>query len=156
MKKIVFLGCSSGIVSAIEALRNVDKESEVVILPLENNLPYERQLFADFLTKKISAQEVLAQPRSFYDEHKVQIIENKKIDRINFKRNIIFTEDKDQITYDHLVLTGLGEEKFPGVKGTNKAGVYSLEKFETIKELVTRIPFIETVIIQTSRLSGLQ
>ena len=51
------------------------------------------------------------------------------------KRKKIFTDDKEQIDYDVLVVTDTPENRFPDIKGVNKAGVFGFKKLKDIEEI---------------------
>ncbi|MCK5179992.1 MAG: FAD-dependent oxidoreductase, partial [Candidatus Omnitrophica bacterium] len=98
---------------------------------------------------------VFYRPKDFYDQHKVNMILDQKISRINFKRKKIFTEDKSAIDYDVLVVTDTPENRYPDIKGTNKENIYGYKKLKDIDRIVNALPVIKTVVIQSDSFSGL-
>ena len=66
MKKIIILGSSPAGVKAAEEIRTLDKESEITIFCEGHQLPYQRELFGEFVAKTITEDKVFYQPQQFY------------------------------------------------------------------------------------------
>jgi nitrite reductase (NADH) large subunit len=81
---------------------------------------------------------------------------DKKISRVNVKRKKIFTEDKGQMDYDVLIVTETPENKYPDIKGTNKAGVYGYKKFKDVDAMMNAMAFVDCVVIQSDTWAGLE
>lgn len=156
MKKIVILGCSPAGVKAIEEIRAYDQESEITLISPEGNLPYNRHLFARLIAKEVSANQIFYRSKDFYVKNKVTLVLDKKITRINLKRNKIFTEEKIQFDYDVLILTDLPEHRFPELKGINKSGVFGCKRLKDIDEIIKSTLLLDTVAVQTNSLTGFQ
>jgi len=156
MSKIVILGSSIAATKLIEALREKDKTNEITLLAFEGCYPYCRNLFPEFLSKDIKADEVFYKHTDFYKENNVNVILDKKVTRINLKRKKIHSEDKSQIDFDILIMTDIPGLRFPDIKGVNKDGVSGYKKLNSINEIADRLPFIETVVIQSDNLFGLR
>ncbi len=156
MKKIVILGSSAAGVKIIEEVRREDASCAITIIAFDGHYPYKRDAFAPFMAKEISPEEVFYRSKDFYEKNNVNVVLDKKISRINFKRKKIFTEDKEQIDYDVLIVTDTPENRFPDIKGTNKENVFGFKKLKDIDQIVNALPVVKTVAIQSDSFSGLQ
>lgn len=156
MKKIVIYGSTPAAVSAIEAIRSSDQESPIIFLSNEGLYPYNFESLSGLLEGKIKADKVLLRPKDFYEKNKVSCLLNKKMVRINFKRKKIFTEDKEQIEFDVLIMTDVPGYRFPEIKGNNKSGLYDIYSFKSIKSILDYFPVTESLVIQDDSLWGLK
>jgi len=156
MKKIVILGSSAAGAKAIEEVRRTDPSSEITVIAFDGHYPYRRDAFASFIANEIEPKDVFCRSMDFYERHRVNVILDKTISRVNLKRRKILTEEKEQIDYDTLIVTDTPENRFPDIRGTHKDGVFGYRKLKDIDQIVNILPLIETVAVQSDSFSGLQ
>lgn len=156
MKKIIVIGNSIAGVRALEEIRILDKESEITVFCEDSHLPYQSHLFGDLLAKEIVEEKTHYKPAAFYKDQNIKMVLNKKISRIDFKKNKITTEEKEQFTYDLLLIAGAGTFKLPDIKGVNKMGVFGLRKLSDVKDILAILHLVETVVIQADSIAALK
>ena len=156
MKKIVIIGNSLAGIKAAEEIRKYDPSSEITVLALEENLPSDRHAFAALVAKDISKQHIFYHPPAYYQKLKIHFVTDKKLSRVNFKRNRIFTGDSTPIAYDFLIIADTDLTAFPEIKGVGKSGSYALRRFCDLQELTKNLLLIDTIVIQSETLSGLK
>ncbi|HQP11106.1 MAG TPA: FAD-dependent oxidoreductase [Candidatus Omnitrophota bacterium] len=154
--KIVILGNSPAGVKIIEEIRQHDSSSEITMIAFDGHYPNMRDRYAAFIGKEISPEKVFYRARNFYEQNKVNLVFDKKISRINVKRQRIFTEDKEQIDYDILVVTDTPENRFPDIKGATKEYIFGYKKLKDIDGMVNALPVAKTVVMQSDSFSGLE
>ncbi|HOW34888.1 MAG TPA: FAD-dependent oxidoreductase [Candidatus Omnitrophota bacterium] len=155
MKKIVVLGNSIAAIRALEEIRVADQESEITVFSYEAHFAYRRHLLADLLEKDAPQEKVFYKPNDFYKDKKINVIFDKKIGRVDFKKSRVITEEKEQFPYDVLIIAD-GADKFPEIKGVSKAGVFSLKRLSGIKDILTIIPVIDTVVVEGNSIAALK
>jgi nitrite reductase (NADH) large subunit len=156
MKRVAVIGNSIAGVKAIEELQSLDSSVQPIFILTEKGLPYNREQLADLLAQKIGIKEFFYKQRDYFEKNNIQLIENKKVNRINFKRGRISFEDKETIDYDALIITDMEGNKFPSIKGTNKEGLYNGGRFEDIKKVLDGLVFIDTCAIRAVSLDALK
>ncbi|HBR15217.1 MAG TPA: hypothetical protein DD723_06720 [Candidatus Omnitrophica bacterium] len=156
MKRIVILGNSVAGVKAIEEIRSADASSEITLITFEAYYPYNREAFPSLIAREILGDQVLYKPKKFYDTHRVNVLRDKKISKINLRKNKIFTEEKECVDFDDLLLTDLPVHKFPDIKGTHKSGVFGMKRLNDINRILEVLPLIDAVVIQSDEFIGLQ
>ena len=156
MKKIIAIGNSIAAVRALEEIRRRDKESEITLFCEENHLPYNRFLFGDLLTKTIAEDKIFYKAAGFYKEQNILTILGKRIARVDFKKNRITTEEKEQVLFDALLIANTGHDRFPDVKGTNKMGVFGLRRLGDMKDILSILHLVDVVVIQANTIDGLK
>lgn len=156
MRRIVVLGGSPAGVKAIEGIRAFDQESEITIIGLDGNYPYDRNLFLGILANETPYKDVFCRSKKFYEENRIQVILDQKVTRVNFRKNKITFEDKGQIDFDVVILTDTPVIKLPEVKGNTKNGVFHLKRLNGIEQMINALPLTDTVVIQSDGWTGLQ
>ena len=112
-KHIIIIGGGQSAAYAAKEIRNIDASSELTIISDEQTLPYERPpLSKDYLLNKMSIEQCLFFPESFYYDNKIKVILNTKIKEVDFNEKKIRCENKKIFTYDKLLIaTGAGNRK---------------------------------------------
>lgn len=155
MKKILILGSSPAGVEAAKEIRNKDKESEIKILSVDGYYPYDRNLFPKYLSKEIELSDLYCRDEKFYKDNKIDVVCDRQINRINFNRSKVFTEEKEQIDYDVLIINDLPSNAFPDIKGKARSGVFGTQKLKDIDAIFQNIDEVDTVSIQSNSVFGL-
>ncbi len=153
MKKIAVVGSGIAGVRAVEEIRLRDKESEIVIFCEEGCLPYQPHLFGDLLSKAIREENLFYKAPEFYKSQNIRLVTDKKIQRVDLKKKRITTEDKEQHSFDVLLINTTAAAARE-IKGVNKKGVFSLRKLADLKDAVSILHLIETVVIDGSSALG--
>ncbi len=153
MKRVIVMGNSIAGIKAIEEIRKIDQTAQITLFTLEEHVSYYPHLLADLIANEISKDRVYYQPREYYQQLRVGLVE-AKISRVNLKRRRITTEDKQIFDYDLLIIADTGVDKFPDIKGTHKDRVFSLRRFGDMNQFLTALPLVETVIIQSGGALG--
>jgi nitrite reductase (NADH) large subunit len=147
MKRIVLLGSSVAAAAAIEHIRLQDQESEITLLSFDGHYPYDRNRFVDLIAQQCEYKDVFYKPEEFYAQSKVKVFLDKKVMRINFKKNKIFLEDKEHLGYDILIITDTPDHRLPEIKSTNKTGIFSFQTLKEIDQALYMFPLIEAMAI---------
>ena len=156
MKKIVVIGNSPLGVQVLQAIRAADSQSDLTIFTLDGFYPYHRALFADLLLKKIKEDKIFCRPKEFYQTNRINVILERQIARVNFRKKRITTEEKDQVDFDILIITDTSQIKLPDIKGTGKSGVFAFGRLADLKKMISALPLVETVVIESNSLDGIR
>ncbi|MFC1675307.1 NAD(P)/FAD-dependent oxidoreductase [Candidatus Omnitrophota bacterium] len=131
MKQFVIIGNSAAGVSCVEAIRERDKESKIIVISDEDYNSYCRCLISYFLAGDVKEEKIILRPESFYKDNNVELKLNKKVIRVDPKKSRVVLEDKTQIAYDALLIASGAHPKMPDTPGIKKRGVFGLR---TIKD----------------------
>lgn len=97
---------------------------ELAIISVDSMPPYERpSLSKDFLTGESDMDSIPINEASFYDQHKIDLHLNTKVERIDFHSRILYTSDNKEFGFGKLLIaTGSGvqtldlpEAHLPGI-----------------------------------------
>ncbi len=156
MKKIIVIGNSPAGVKACELIRQNDQSCDITLFSLDGTYPSVRQLFPGLIGKSIKEDKALYHPVNFYKDNKINVILERKLSKINFKKKKVNTEEKDQLDYDVLLITSTGETQWPDIKGTARIGVFALNGITDVKNIMSHLSLTDTVLVQTNSVLGLQ
>lgn len=157
MKQYVIIGNSAAGVAAVEAIRQKDKESKVVVVSDEEYFSYCRCLISNYLAGQIQEDKIIYRSDNFYRDNNVELLLNKKVTRVDPRKNRIIFEDKSQLGYDYLLIATGASPKFPEeIKGIKKKGVFGFRTLKDAKDIAGLLPITKTVCVLGGGLIGLK
>lgn len=101
-KHFVVLGGGAAAQSAVETLRRAGYEGRLTMITKEGVLPYDRTLLSKF--GKLSVDDMLLRPKSFYDDFGVEVQLNTKIARIDELDNVAVADNGNAFKFDKLLV----------------------------------------------------
>lgn len=156
MKQFVIIGNSAAGIAAVEAIRSRDLESKITVISDEDYACYCRCLISYYLAGDVGEDKILYRPETFYKENNIELLLNKKVSRIDPKKNKVICEDKSQIGFDSLLIATGASPKFPETPGIKKRGVFGLRTIKDAKEISGLLPVTKTVCVLGGGLIGLK
>ncbi|MDP2937835.1 MAG: NAD(P)/FAD-dependent oxidoreductase, partial [Candidatus Omnitrophota bacterium] len=79
MKQYIIIGNSAAGIAAVEAIRQRDKASKILVFSDEYYPAYCRCLISFYLAGDIKEDKILYRPESFYKENNIELSLNKKV-----------------------------------------------------------------------------
>lgn len=157
MKNFVIVGNSAAGISAAEAIREKDRNSKIAIISNEDYNSYCRCLISYFLAGDIPEEKLVYRPEAFYKENNLNLVLNKKVTKVEPKKNMVVLEDKTSIGYDALLIATGSSPKMPlELKGIKKRGVFGFRTIKDAKEILSLVPLSSTSLILGGGLIGLK
>jgi len=155
MKRILILGSSVVAASVAREIRQQKSDWEITIFSLDGNFPYSRDQFSSILRGNKIVSDALCEGEDFYKKNNIDVITDKDLNRINFKRSRLFTDEKEQIDFDELIITDLPGIKYPNIKGTNKSGVYGMKSLSDVNQIKEMLPITQSIVVSSDGVFGL-
>lgn len=156
MKQYVIIGNSAAGIAAAESMRKVDTESKITIVSDEGYSSYCRCLISYYLAGEVKEDKILYRPENFYKENNIELLLNKKVARIDPKKNKVICEDKSQIGYDALLIATGSCPKFPETPGIKKRGVFGFRTLKDAKDIDGLLAVTKTACVLGGGLIGLK
>jgi NAD(P)H-nitrite reductase large subunit len=156
MKQYVIIGNSAAGISAVEAIRKRDKESKVIIISDEDYPAYCRCLISYYLAGEVKEDKILYRPANFYQENNLELLLNKKVERVDPKKNRVILEDKSQFNFDSLLIATGASPKFPTMPGIKKRGVFGFRTIKDAQDISGLLPVAKTACVLGGGLIGLK
>lgn len=114
-------------VTAAETLRREGADGSVLIISADQNLPYRRpDLSKAYLLGRVTAEQILIHPPSFYKDENIEVMLGTSVVAINPREKYVTTAKGERIFYKKMLLaTGSKAKDFDGQNG-DIPGVYKL------------------------------
>jgi nitrite reductase (NADH) large subunit len=133
--RYVIIGNSYAGVGAVEGIRDLDEEGEIIMISDEPYLAYARPLISYVLGGRVSSRNMYYRRPSFYKNNKVRLVLGKKVLQIDIARRRISLEDGEVFAYDRLLISTGGEPFVPPVKGMDAHNICSFTKWDDAKRI---------------------
>ncbi|MFH1414155.1 MAG: FAD-dependent oxidoreductase [Candidatus Omnitrophota bacterium] len=156
MKEFVVIGNSAAGISGVEAIRTKDRQSKITVISDEDYNSYCRCLISYYLSGEVKEDKIFYRPESFYKNNNINLILNKKVARIDPKKNRVILEDKSNLGYDSLLIATGSSPKFPEINGIKKKGVFGFRTIKDAKEIAWLVPVTKTACVLGGGLIGLK
>lgn len=124
--RYVIIGTGGAGVSAVEAIREYDQESEIIMISNEDVPPYSACLLLYYLLDENKRDTVFWKGKDFYDRMNVTPILGKNVNKIQPENKKILVGD-ESIDYDKLFIAAGGSVDLPAIKGVDKNGIFTLK-----------------------------
>ena len=156
MSRLVIIGQSPAVVSAIKKIREEADGWDITLISADGERPYDRSLLAKLIARKVKENELFCETDDFYTANKVDLILDKEITRINFNRRKVFLAERAQVDYDDLIICDAPQPRLPEKKGIRKTGVFHLARLDAVRKLIKYLPFTETAVVEVVSLTGIE
>lgn len=154
--KIIIIGNGIAGITALKAIREVDKGSEIFIFGEEKFYPYNRIKLSKSLFDELSEDSILLQKKEWYEENKISIYVDKKVIKINTDKKEVVLSDESVFKYDKLLLATGARNNKPAIDGIEKDGVFTLRKLQDAWDIKNEIKKGENVINIGGGIQGLE
>lgn len=148
MTRYVLAGNSVAAISAVEAIRNRDKNGLITIISPEPYDAYSRPAITYFIADKISWANMRYRPKNFYDKNRITLIRGRAVSALDTDRSRVILDDDIKISFDKLLLATGGEPLRPPIRGINRKNVFTCMSFDDAKAIKAAVrPNMKAVII---------
>lgn len=135
-EKIIIVGNGITAISAIKAIREFDKESEIKLFGDEKFYPYNRIRLSKGLLTSLDEEKILLQKKEWYEQNNIKLYLHTKVISVNTSSKEIETSDGSKVSYTKLLLANGANNLIPDINGINKEGVFSLRTLEDARNIV--------------------
>ena len=115
--RYVIIGNSAAAVGAVEGIRQVDRQGEIIVITDEPYHTYSRPLISYLLRGKVSKEEMKYRNNSFYDDNNCVLRLNTRAMEINEQKKCVVLADRDCIPYDKLLIATGSSALIPPFEG---------------------------------------
>jgi NAD(P)H-nitrite reductase large subunit len=154
--KYVIIGNSAAGISAVEAIRSVDKESEVTVLSKDSQCAYSPALTTYLMSGKIEEKFIYFREPKFYTDNKIDLKLGEAAKSIDPQKKTVTLDKGKKISYDKLLIAVGSKPVVPPVKGINQKGVFTLRCLDDAKNISKYVSKKKKVLIIGGGLVGLR
>ncbi|HID57507.1 TPA: NAD(P)/FAD-dependent oxidoreductase [Candidatus Poribacteria bacterium] len=123
--RYVIIGNSAAAIGAIESIRKVDRENDVLVISAERYMAYSRPLISELLAGETTPHKMLYRPPEFYKLNDVELMLGRKVVGLNLRGKKVILEDGEEIGYDKLLIATGSHPFLPPMEGTDLKGVHT-------------------------------
>jgi NAD(P)H-nitrite reductase large subunit len=154
--RYVIIGGSAAGISAIEAIRSLDRTSQIELFTDEETPLYSRVLLTYYIAGALSKEELHFRPLDFFEENGVTPHLGERVRMISPDSRSIQTEDGKDYSFDRLLIATGASPKTLDIPGVDKEGVYGMRRMEHAQEIIKRSEGADTACISGGGLVGLR
>jgi NAD(P)H-nitrite reductase large subunit len=155
MRYIIIGGSAAGI-SAVEAIRSIDRASPIELFSSEGTPFYSRVLLSYYIAGAITKDELHFRPLEFFSENKVTAHLGQRVERVLPDSKSIRMEDGREYPFDRLLIATGSSPKILDIPGKDKKGVVVMRNIDHAQEIVSRIEEMKTACVLGGGLIGLR
>jgi 3-phenylpropionate/trans-cinnamate dioxygenase ferredoxin reductase subunit len=123
----LIVGASLAGAKAAETLRGEGFDGRIVLIGVEQELPYERPpLSKDYLRGEVGREKVYVHDEAFYDEHDIELRLGRTATSLDTSNREVELDDGERLRYDRLLLTTGAEPRRLQIPGGDLEGVLYL------------------------------
>ena len=103
-RRIVIIGNGGAAVSALRAIRSVDKSSAITLIASENLFAYSPVALTYYIAKELKREQLFLTNRAFYENYNAQILLGMKALEIRPESASVLIESQEVLPYDRLLI----------------------------------------------------
>ena len=154
--KYVIIGNGIASIGAIEGIRKVDTENEILVIGAEESPAYGRPLISYLLAGKIGPERLALRPQEFYEKSKVSLKLGTRVIAIDTDKKVVATDKGETIDYENLLIATGGIPFTPPIPGSDGADVYNFTNLEHAQTLISKAKEIKRAVVIGGGLIGLK
>lgn len=136
MEQYIFVGSGIASISAIEAVRKVDQQSQIILISQEKSMPYNRmQLTKGYLINQ-SQNRLWLKKDEWYDQMDVTLLLDTRVDEIDMSNKQVILSNQKKLIYSKLFIGSGSHNKVPVVMGIEKKGCFTLRNLADAEAII--------------------
>lgn len=158
MTKYIVIGASASGVACATKLRDLDKESEIIMIGADDKLPCNRCLLSELLSGDKTEKDIATKDLDYFAKQNISVMLSTTVTEILPAEKSIILHNGKKLQYNKLFL-GVGKSGFiPEVPGKNFHGVFSFYGLPDVKLICDFIDKneVKKVVIVGAGLTGLE
>ena len=155
--KIVIAGGGAAGFAAVDMLRRLDYQGEVIMLSDDSAPPVDRpNLSKDYLAGSAPEEWVPLRPEAYYAENGIDLRLGVRIGAVNPRAQEVLLADGGTISYDRLLLATGAEPVRLTLPGATPSDVFSLRSLADCRQIIARAQSASTVLVVGASFIGLE
>ena len=156
MKNYLIVGNGVAGTTAAENVRKQDKEGKITIVTDEDFPFYWRLRLNEYLAGDLAEEALAAKKAQWYGDQRIDLKLKTLIAGADPNEKVVFTEDKQRLSYDSLLIATGSHSFIPPIKGSEKEGVFALRNVQDARGISNWAKDIEDVVLIGGGLLGLE
>ncbi|EGT5420210.1 FAD-dependent oxidoreductase [Clostridioides difficile] len=150
----VVLGASAAGINAVKTLRELDKDSNIVVISKDENV-YSRCMLHHVISEHRTLKQINFVDEDFMEQNNVKWIAGKTVKGIDINKKVVQTEDIT-VNYDKLLIATGASSAIPPIKNLRDGNfVYSVRNIDDIYKIKEKAQNSKNVVIIGAGLVGI-
>ncbi|MDF7799952.1 FAD-dependent oxidoreductase [Pontiellaceae bacterium B1224] len=132
----VIIGAGIAGVSAAEALRGYAPNASIVLLSMEEEIPYMRLNLTRLLAGEFVEKNLPLHTQAWYEEHQIDLRLGAVAQRVNLTEKQVEMEGGETIPFDKLIVATGSHPWIPPVPGTDLKNVFSVRTIDDVRQIL--------------------
>lgn len=155
--RYIIIGNSAAGIGAVEGIRKIDQEGEIIIISNEPHHTYSRPLISYLLYGKTTEEKMRYRGESFYEDNNCELLLGRTVIAIDAKEKSVELDDNSKLNYDKLLVATGSSAFVPPFGGLDSVtDCYSFMCLDDAKALDEAINSNSKVLIIGGGLIGLK
>ncbi len=155
-KKHIIIGAGSAGISALETIRGITPDDQVVVITREDFLPYSPTALPYLLSGRIKKTDIAMRSEGFFPGMKITLVKGKEVVDLRPDRKEILYGDGQSETYDTLLIaTGSAPVK-PGIEGIEQIDYFNFHHLGDCERLLQSLETRKEVMVLGAGLVGME
>ncbi|HHY83431.1 MAG TPA: NAD(P)/FAD-dependent oxidoreductase [Clostridiales bacterium] len=154
--KVIIIGAGIAAVSAVKAIRRLNRYIDITVYGEEPYYPYKRLRLTKDLADGLKAESLLIEKESWYEDNRVELQRNKKVIRIDPAEHKIYLSDNTTDHYSALLLANGAVNNVLPIKGIDKKGVYTLRNLADASAILEKAGNAQKALVIGGGVLGLE
>ncbi|MBC8394022.1 MAG: NAD(P)/FAD-dependent oxidoreductase, partial [Deltaproteobacteria bacterium] len=131
----IIIGGSAAAISAVEAIRSVDKDSRIDLFSDEKPPLFSRVLLPYYIAEELSKPMLNFRPADFFGENKITPHIGSRVEEILTDSNTVQTKNGERFEFDRLLLATGGNAIIPKIPNVELGGIFTLKTMEDAERI---------------------
>ncbi|MGV8981226.1 NAD(P)/FAD-dependent oxidoreductase [Clostridium sp.] len=153
---IVIIGGGVTAVNAVKAIREIDSDTNIFIFQDEKYYPYYRIKLTKGLFDNLEEEKIMLQKKDWYELNNVKLYLNNKVVGIDTIKSEIILHDGSRFGYNKLLMANGSRNFMPPIDGIDKENVYTIRKFDNIRDIQDNINGKKTILNVGGGVQGIE
>ncbi len=145
--RYVIVGNGPAGINAIEAIRKVDRNNDIINISEEPYLPYSKPVMPHYIGGSVSYEKIFFRSVDFYEEMGVKAILNDRVVAFDPEKKLVVLDSGKRIPYDKLLIATGGKPRPVKIDGSNIEGIFPLTSLNYTKKIIKLLPEVKNALI---------
>ncbi len=129
-ERILVIGSGITAITAIKAIREIDKKIKIDLIDEESVYPYNRVRLSKGLSIPLEEDKILLQKKEWYDLNNIKLYKNIRVIAIDTDKKEVTLSNANKMIYTKLLLANGASNFIPPIVGLEKKGIFTLRTLE--------------------------
>ncbi len=122
----VIVGCGGAGLSAMEAIRALDRDCSIILISAEAVFPYSRVLLNHYVGGEIAESDVYLRPPAYFQEIGAELHLGQNVESVDARRQEITLRNGHTLPYDNLLIATGARPRLPPLDGLDQDNIVTL------------------------------